>query len=64
MVQVEDIRVPGIPPTPIVKRKNCENGNCGEDGSEDMLVIGTTVIDDLNNPEFPLKKTFWREMAR
>lgn len=64
VVQAEDIRVPGIPPTPIVKRKNCENGNCGEDGSEDMLVIGTTVIDDLKNPEFPLKKTFWREMAR
>lgn len=62
----DDIVVPGIAPTPIpkiVKKEDCSNGACDNGNTETVLIVGTKVIDDLDDPEFNLKKTYWKELS-
>lgn len=65
LITEEDIQVPGIAPQGVVIRKTAtedDEGGIGE-GDDAKLLISTQVI-DIENPEYPLKKTFWREMEQ
>src|SRR5690554_4793589 len=60
---VEDINIPGIAPKPVVLMpKAPEDGDDEVDTSPKLLI--STQIFDTENSEFPLKKTYWRELKQ
>src|SRR5690554_409210 len=60
---VEDINIPGIAPKPVVLMPKAPKDGDDEVDTSPKLLISTQIF-DTENSEFPLKKTYWRELKQ
>jgi len=59
---VEDIKIPGIPPNPVLIIPKKEKNPDGTTKEPNPKLLISTQIFDTEDPKFPLKKTYWREL--
>ena len=60
---VEDLNIPGIAPKPVVIMPKAPKDGDDEVDTSPKLLISTQIV-DTENSEYPLKKTYWRELKQ
>src|SRR5690554_4110869 len=62
-LSVEDLNIPGIAPKPVVIIPKAPKDGDDEVDTSPKLLISTQIV-DTENSEYPLKKTYWRELKQ